>query len=67
MLPAVVGAQEAYVNGCIAGLIYTQIAISKQCGENLGFRPNFLPFENMLGGPSKEDVTAKNDAVYNHC
>ena len=66
ILPAVVGAQENYINGCLSNLVDTQIALSKKCELNIEYRPTFVSFENSFG-ISDEEVKLKSDTIYEHC
>ena len=66
ILPAVVGAQENYINGCLSNLVDTQIALSKKCESNIEYHPIFVSFEYSFG-ISDESVKLKSDTIYKHC
>lgn len=61
VLPAVVGARENYINGCLSKIILVQLEISKKCRTNISFSPYFETFEYakpLLGGSADGTVSS---------
>ena len=66
ILPAVVGASENYINGCLADLVSTQMLLSQKSQTNIQYSPKFATFYYSTG-VTDEVVKFTTSAIEAHC